>query len=195
MRRGFDGLLDEWKTKASTRRRSLRIICAGGRDQAYDRFANAVRINRDAVNALLVDSETLVAVYAGNPAQDASVRVAHLTKRDAKWNLRQVQADRVHLMTQCMEAWIVADADALEEFYGQRFVRSALPTRSNLEEEPKQDIYDKLARATRATQKGEYGKIKHASQLLQNIDPVKVAQRCPRFALFTSWLGATIERG
>jgi hypothetical protein len=191
LRRGFDGLLKKWKLQASAKRLSLRVVCAGGRDQAYGAFINALRTNPDVANVLLVDSETLVAIHDGNATQDSRVRVAHLTHRD-KWDFAEAQADRVHLMAQCMETWIVADEDALEEFYRQRFVRNALPTRLNLEEEPKKDVYDKLAKATRATQKGEYGKIKHASQLLQRIDPAKIAQRCPRFALLTSWLEQTI---
>jgi Domain of unknown function (DUF4276) len=191
LRRGFDGLLEKWKLQAGAKRLSLRVVCAGGRDQAYGAFINALRINPDVVNVLLVDSETLVATCNGNATQDSRVRVAHLTHRD-NWDFAEAQAARVHLMAQCMEAWFVADASALAEFYGQRFVRNALPTRLNLEEEPKKDVYDKLARATRATQKGEYGKIKHASQLLQKIDPARVAQRCPRFARLTSWLEQTI---
>jgi predicted metal-dependent HD superfamily phosphohydrolase len=92
-----------------------------------------------------------------------------------------------------MEAWIVADVDALVKYYGQGFARNVLPVRQNLEDEPKLDLYDKLARATRNTQKGEYGKIKHASQILQRIDATKVVARCPRFATFTRWLTEAIE--
>jgi regulator of sirC expression with transglutaminase-like and TPR domain len=87
-----------------------------------------------------------------------------------------------------METWIVADPDSLESFYKKNFKKDALPTRSNLEEEPKADIYTKLEKATENTQKGKYGKIKHASKLLLLIDPEKVAERCPRFAIFRDWL-------
>ena len=46
-----------------------------------------------------------------------------------------------------MEAWVVADAKALAAYYGQGFAGNVLPKRPNLEDEPKLDIYDKLARA------------------------------------------------
>lgn len=192
LRRGFDGLLEKWKSKSSAKKLSLRIVCVGARDEAFGAFINAIRTNPNAINVLLVDSETHVTTYAGNAPQDAAVRVAHLTQRD-HWNFAEAASERVHLMAQCMETWIVADPAALETFYGKRFVGASLPSRANLEEEPKPDVYAKLAKATRATQKGEYGKIKHASHLLQKLDPAKVANRCPRFSLFTNWLDAAIE--
>ncbi len=92
-----------------------------------------------------------------------------------------------------MEAWIVADPDTLEEFYQQNFRRTRLPARDNLEEEPKGDILAKLESATEETQKGQYGKIKHASKLLLMIDPEKVAKRCPRFLIFRVWLNESID--
>lgn len=105
-----------------------------------------------------------------------------------------MDAQRIHLMVQCMEAWIVADPEALASFYGQYFKANALPVRQNLEEEPKQDLYDKLDKATsdRRLNKGGYGKIRHASELLKRVEPAKVAVRCPRFVTFTRSLDAMI---
>ena len=59
--------------------------------------------------------------------------------------------------------------------------------RQNLEEEPKQDLYYKLDKATgdKRLTKGRYGKIRHASELLKRIDPANVAVRFPRLATFT----------
>lgn len=92
-----------------------------------------------------------------------------------------------------MEAWIVADPEALEDFYKKEFKKNKLPQRLNLEEEPKDDIYTKLDAATAGCLKGRYAKIKHASQLLQKINPEKVAKRCPRFAIFRDWLSEKID--
>lgn len=192
LRRGLDGLLEELKSKARAKRLGWKLACAGGRQAAYEAFINALRTNQGAINVLLVDSESPITAETGNADQDARVRVAHLTERDG-WDFAAARAERVHLMVQCMEAWIVADADALAAYYGQGFARNLLPARQNLEEEPKKDVYDKVARATRNTQKGEYAKIRHASHLLQRIDTAKVAQRCPRFATFTRWLTEEIE--
>ena len=96
-------------------------------------------------------------------------------------------------MVQCMEAWIVADPDTLESFFKQKFKKDSLPKRPNLEDVPKADLYETLKNATKDTQKGEYGKIKHASKLLLVIDPEKVAQRCPRFSIFREWLSESID--
>ena len=64
-----------------------------------------------------------------------------------------ISEDSVHLMVQTMEAWIVADPDALAAYYGQGFRASALPSRPNLEEEDKDDILSALQRAIQNTGK------------------------------------------
>jgi len=191
LRRGLDGLLDNVKSKARAKRLSWKLIPSGGRQATYEAFINALHTNPDRINVLLVDSETPIAAVTGDTDQDAEVRVAHLTQRD-QWDFSEVHSQRVHLMVQCMETWIVADVDALRRFYGQGFATNSLPRRVNLEEEPKVDVYNKLMMATRATQKGEYGKIRHASRLLQNIDPIQVETHCPRFAILMRWLEESI---
>jgi len=193
LRVGFDTLLRAQKEAARARKLRWRMVLCGGRKATCDAFLDAVRTELEVVNVLLVDSEGPVAAETGDERNDAAVRCQHLRTRDG-WNLDGVDAQRIHLMVQCMEAWIVADPEALTSFYGQHFNANALPARQNLEEEPKQDLYDKLDRATgnRRLTKGRYGKIRHASELLKRIDPAKVAVRCPRFATFTRWLDATI---
>ncbi|MGA7340740.1 MAG: DUF4276 family protein [Terracidiphilus sp.] len=201
LRRGFDALFTGEKERASNKRLSLIFICCGGRQDAYEAFQNAMHVNRERVNALLVDSESPIDPVPADRTQDALIRVAHLRRKDGSggreqgdgWTLSDDLAARIHLMVQCMEAWVVADPDALESFYKKNFKKDRLPKRDNLEEESKADIYAKLERATAGTQKGEYGKIKHASILLQRIRPDEVAQRCPRFKIFRDWLSEAID--
>jgi hypothetical protein len=201
LRRGFDALFAQEKSLASGKRLSLAFICCGGRQEAYEAFRNALVVNRERINALLVDSESAMAPAASDTAQDALIRVAHLRQRQGAgargqgdgWDLSNDVAVRVHLMVQCMEAWIVADSDKLEEFYKKEFRRESLPKRTELEEEPKADIYSKLERATEGTQKGKYGKIKHASKLLGMIRPEEISKHCPRFTIFREWLIESIE--
>jgi hypothetical protein len=201
LRQGFDALFASEKSKARTKRGSLRFVCCGGRQQAYEAFVNSLAVNPNMMNALLVDSETPIAAAAQNKAEDAKARVAHLQKKEGSagrgqgdgWELGNVPPERVHLMVQCMEAWIVADPDALTAFYKQNFKQGSLPKRPNLEDELKTDLYEKLKNATKDTQKGEYGKIKHASKLLLVIDPEKIARRCSRFRIFREWLIESIE--
>lgn len=193
LRVGFDTLLKAQKEAARARRLRWSMVLCGGRKATCDAFLDAVRAEPEVVNVLLVDSEGPVVPETGDTQTNAAARRQHLKTRDG-WNLDDVEAERVHLMVQCMEAWIVADPEALASFYGQYFKPNALPARQNLEEEPKHDLYDKLAEATgdKRQPKGPYGKIRHACQLLQRIDPAKVAVRCPRFATFTRWLDAAI---
>jgi hypothetical protein len=200
LRQGFDALFANERSKARDKRGSLRFICCGGRDEAYSAFKNALKVNGQRINALLVDSETPIAPASRDKATDGPVRIAHLRQKEGTgarrqgdgWELPDDLADRVHLMVQCMEAWIVSDPDALEAIYKQNFKKKKLPVRLNLEEESKADIYAKLESATEGTQKGRYAKIKHASQLLAVIDPEKIARRCSRFSIFREWLGASI---
>jgi hypothetical protein len=206
LRRGFDALFVTQRCKAREKRGSLRFICCGGRDQAYKAFKNALEVNCQRTNVLLVDSETSIDPVPTNKAKDGEIRIAHLRQRAGTegrgqgdgWVLSDAVAAQIHLMVQCMEAWIVADPETLEEFYKPNFKKDKLPKRPNLEEESKPDIYAKLEMATEVTQqdksnKGKYGKIKHASKLLQMIRPDKVAARCPRFRIFRDWLNQSIE--
>jgi hypothetical protein len=201
LRQGFDALFANEKSKARDKRGGLKFICCGSRQQAYEAFVNSLAVNPKTINALLVDSETPIDPVPANEAEDARVRVAHLQQKAGNagrgqgdgWQLTNVPPERVHLMVQCMEAWIVADPDALEAFYQQHFKKASLPKRINLEAEPKADLYEKLKNATKGTTKGEYGKIKHASKLLLRIDSEKVAKRCPRFTIFRQWLVESID--
>jgi CRISPR/Cas system CSM-associated protein Csm2 small subunit len=97
-------------------------------------------------------------------------------------------------MIQVMEAWIVADPDAVEAHYGQHFLKNALPRAENLESIEKQRIYDAMKHATAKTQKGEYHKIGHAAALLEMIDPAKVRRRCPSCNRLFATLTERIDR-
>lgn len=201
LRRGFDELFKKEKLDSSKKKVSLRFVLCGGRQEAYEAFRNALTNEANAISALLVDSETAVAPVPADTAQDPQIRVIHLGKKEGadgrgqgdNWDLSTAQPERVHLMAQCMETWIVSDPETLKKFYGQGFKADKLPKRPNLEEEPKRDLYAKLESATKDTKtKGVYTKLKHASELLQRIDRTKIAQCCPRFTLFQSWLNLSI---
>ncbi len=97
-------------------------------------------------------------------------------------------------MVQTMEAWIVADPDALADFYGQNFQARALPQTANLETVPKREIANALKNATQGASKGEYHKIQHIQRLLSSLNPDKVRKRCPSCAWLFEFMRALIGR-
>ena len=119
LRQGFDVLLEPQKNAARARKMSWKLIPCGGRNATFDAFQHAAGTAESEIIVLLVDAEEPVATST------PTGRATHLAKRDG-WGLDGVAAEQVHLMTQCMEAWIVADADTLAAFYGKDFHRGAL---------------------------------------------------------------------
>jgi hypothetical protein len=199
LRIGFDGLLSPQKQNAQLKNLRWKLVPSGSRNNAYEAFMHeSQKADRSVLCVLLVDSEEgLAKETKGDSVANAQVRKLHLTNRDG-WDLRKINPEQIHLMVQCMEAWIVADPEALAEYYGKGFHAKSLPDRVNLEEEPKTEVFGKLANATKRTSKGEYSqannaKIKHASRLLALIRPAKVAKRCPRFSTFAKWLKNKID--
>jgi len=169
LRTGFQGFLGEIREQAREKRIRWNLVMCGSRREAYDSFLRETP-SSDEFIVLLVDSEGKV----------TKAPKAHLAARPGdKWtSWHQVLDDQVHLMVQTMETWLIADADALGSYYGAHFNRSALPSQQNLEEVPKRDVGSALERATQKTQKGEYHKIRHASDLLVLVGPGKVKERC-----------------
>ena len=168
LRRGMDTFLAELKNTAQERSWRWKLVCCGDRDRAFKAFKDAQKHADDATVLLLVDAEGPV----------AGAHRHHLFVQDG-WDLQGVDDDAVHLMTQTMETWIVADPDALDAYYGRDFHANVLPNARNLETVAKADVAQALKRATESTKKGAYHKTRHASYLLKRIDARKVRQRCP----------------
>ena len=171
-RRAFTQLLE----RAGLKGRMPRIVPCGGRQNAFEQFCTALGGgSRTEAAFLLVDAEE--PVTHTSPWEHVSQR-----RGDEAWSRPDgVSDDHLHLMVQCMEAWLVADRQALRDFYGQGFNESALPPASaRLEEVAKLDLYRKLELATRSTKtKGAYGKGQHSFKLLATLDPSLVRKASP----------------
>ena len=199
-------LREPWQA-ARKKRLKWNVVFCGSRKPTLDRFLHNLRsASSDTLSILLVDSEGPLAGELPIPPNetpesrkhrlhlDADIRKRHLMERPQdRWtDLADVSAEAIHLMVQCMEAWIVADTDALAKFYGHGFAAARLPARQCMEDVPKVDLFDRLKRSTQDSKKGKYAKIDHGCPLLERIDPAKVALRCPRFHTFTVWLNERI---
>ena len=177
LRVGMDAFLGELKQAARDRRWRWKLVPRGSRNEAFEAFRGAKERGDAGVLILLVDAE--------GPLTQAPR--AHLRDRDG-WEMRFTKEDSVHLMVQTMEAWLVADSDALATYYGQGFRTSALLPTSDLESVSKREIERALEAATRATTKGRYHKIRHASELLERIRPGRVRERCAACGRFLDFL-------
>ena len=164
IRSGFHTLLKTLVDCARSKRIQFRIIVSGGREQTFDDFNLALRTHPAAFNVLLIDAEAPV---THTPWQ-------HLHHQDGWRQPDGATDEQCFLMTQTMEAWLIADPDTLAAFYGQNFNRNALPTTHNIELVDKGTIARGLSQATLRTQKGTYHKIQHGAALLERIDPLRV---------------------
>ena len=181
----MDAFLAEIKEAVRANRWTWKLVPCGGRRSAHDAFQNA----RDRAE----DGETIVLLVDSEEAVAAESPIEHLrTRQDDGWDLAGATDDQVHLMVQTMETWIIADPDALAAYYGQGFQANALPSRPDLEEEDKAAVARALECATGPTQKGEYHKIRHASDLLGVIDPVRVRRRCAHCERLFAMVGRAV---
>lgn len=167
LRRGMEVFLEPIKQAARDKAMRWKLVCCGPRNEAYRRFRNALQEEDHGVVVLLVDAEGPLVTDAGS----------HLHTRDG-WDVTSIDDNLIHLMVQTMEAWIVADGSALRAYYGQHFNAGALPKAADLENVGKRDLETALRRATRHTQKGDYHKIRHASDLLRRMNAETVRARC-----------------
>jgi hypothetical protein len=152
----------------------------GSRGDTYKAFKIALKKHPDAFIVLLVDSEGSVGraqgawEYLRNRVEDG-------------WDSMGTDDTHCYLMIQAMEAWFIADVDALRDYYGKGFQESAIPKNPKVEQIDKTTLESALKAATRNTLKKEYHKTRHASQLLErlNVEQVrKAAPNCDR--LFTT---------
>ena len=185
LRQGMDAFLRPIKEAA--RRKALRwkLVSCGPRSETYRRFQNAVgNAGPEETNILLVDADELVT----QPPR------AHLSERKSdNWDLSFADERTIHLMAQVMETWIVADPEALTGYYGQDFKAAKLPKRQDLEQEPKERVLFALKNATKGTKKRAYHKIRHARELLKQLDAAKVKARCRHCERLFEELGRFVE--
>ena len=158
-RRGFGVFL----AKVGVAHGSVEVEACGPRGDAFATFSADIRRGLPAI--LLVDAEGPVT---------AQSTWQHLQANDGWSRPARATDDQCHLMVQVMESWFLADVNALASFYGQGFRRQALPGNPNVEQISKQDVFNRLAQATRNSGKGSYDKGAHSFAILALLEPAKV---------------------
>lgn len=173
LREGFHAFFQEVIALARAGRVKFQLVACGRRSNAYRNFCNAIQDYPGAFNVLLVDSEGAVDEGPWD----------HLRRCDGWSRPKSVEDHHCHLMVQIMEAWFVADLKTLSTYYGQRFNPNPIPNNPDVEQIPKNTLESSLKAATQNTQKGEYHKIRHASDILELLDTETVrsaAKHCHR---------------
>ena len=143
----------------------LKIQPCGSGDSAIQECA------RDTGSLLLIDSE-------GEDLPQLAQRAASQIGA----------ASRAFFMVQKMEAWFMADRDALSSYFGPGFRGSALPRNRNVEEVSVHEIDNALRNATRDCAKRRYRKGRDDVGLLNRVNPTAVYDACPNFALLVNHL-------
>jgi len=187
LRPGFRKFFQELFDIADSKGIKITSILCGSRRDAYEDFKMALESHPDAFNILLVDSES--------PVCETDTPWEHLRKRkeDQPWILDSVDLDEAccHLMVQTMEAWFIADIDALTAFYEEGFreekIQRGMEQYQSVEQVSKDTIDVWLKAATRHTSKGKYKKAIHAPEILKLLNVARVRQASPNCdRLFTT---------
>lgn len=178
LRAGFVHLFKELYDFAESKGIKILSIMSGSRRDACDDFLMSVESYPESFNVLLVDSES--------PVSESHTPWEHLRSRkeDQPWILDSLGIDDAccHLMVQTMEAWFIADIDALNKFYNGGFKADYLYKRlenQSLEKVSKYNLSKWLTSATNKTSKGKYHKTRHAPKLLEILDVDKVRRASP----------------
>ncbi len=168
-REGFRRLLE----KCGFSGRMPRLKACGSRQSAYENFV-AIYASQSSLDyiALLIDSE--------DPVTNIDETWRHLNQRDGWQRPAGAQNDQVLFMVTCMETWIVADRQTLNQHFGNPLQTSALPPLDNLERRSRQDVQDRLERATRNCP-GPYTKGPKSFAVLGKLNPDVLEQRLPSF--------------
>ena len=171
-RRGFSTFLAPLVQQMKKRSIRWRLVVCGGRQEAYDKFRDALRTEPGVLNLLLVDSEEPVAITVG-PWNHLKVRVGDFWKKPSGAKDMHCQ-----MMVACMEGWFLADPDALKKHFGGNFDVTKLPPANQAETRTKSIIADALRQATVSTKAKKYEKIRDGARLLEKVDPTVVRRHC-----------------
>ena len=171
VRQGFHRLFE----KAGLKGRMPEFVPCGSGQSAHEDFALALRQRKADFVGLLADSEEPVANH-DQPWSHLEHRTENPLKRP-----EGATDEQTFLMATCMETWIATDLKVRgKEYRGGCLVEGVLPPPSEIEHKRREDVQDRLKRATRA-RPNAYAKGKPSFKMLEEIEPSRIRGHLPGF--------------
>lgn len=167
--------------KAGFKDQMPKVVACGSRSDAYSRFCTALSQSDSGDSPLLlVDSEGPIAV---TPWKHVSQRVGDGWKQP-----KGASDNHLHFMVQMMEAWFLADVDALKKYFDPKFQENKLPKNKPLGSISKGDIASSLKAAIQDCPSATYKKGRDSFEILGKLDPKLVEQASPHAKRFLDQL-------
>ena len=183
LRVGFGKLFGNHKNRARQNRIHFDMIAGGSNAETVKGFLRSCRLNPSDLNVLLIDSE------ASAPSVADALRV--LRSRNY-WDANVAPEDeRIHFMVQAMEAWFIADRQAMASHFGNGFRCGRLPNPQNAESISPNGLTDSINQALRGIggrRRKKYDKVGDGARLLALIDEATVRRNCPSFGRLMDFL-------
>lgn len=152
--------------------RHPRIVCGGGRSQAFDKFRTFIMQKKEAL--LLIDSE--------GPVQCDISPWGFLEKAGENWDWLSPERQRdddCHFMVQCMENWFLASVPPMRVGPKNVPIQATMTECQNPESTNKTRVYDILDKAYKKAGQHEYNKGRHSFMLLAKVDAEQLGKVAP----------------
>lgn len=183
LRVGFGKLFGNHKNRARQNRIHFKMIAGGPNAETVKGFLRSCRLNPSDLNVLLIDSEA--------PAPSVADALRALRSRNY-WDANVAPEDeRIHFMVQAMEAWFIADRQAMASHFGDGFRCGSLPNPQNAESISPTGLTESIDQALRGIggrRRKKYDKVRDGARLLALIDEATVSRNCPSFGRLTDFL-------
>ena len=184
LRAGFHSLFGPHVERARQRRMRFNLIAGGSRAETIKDFVRSCRSHPSDVNVLVIDSE--------RPVSDTASAIRSL-RAESFWDGGvSCDDDQINLMVRAMEAWIIADPEALRKHFGPNFNVNVLPSPQNAESVAPRDMVAAIGKGLPSSRRRRYDKVADGARLLKLIDAVKVGRHCRHFKRLMDYLDREI---
>ena len=165
--------------------KTMEVVALGSTEQTIKGYALGFgQHSFDSSVALLVDADSPVT---------ANNAVGHIKAKLDFANVPSNARKNIFLMVQCMESWLVTDAAALEDCFGNKLRASVLPRNPDIEAVSKKDVLAALDAAVKPTPTGRYHKVAHGAKILAKLSPNRVEERSRHAGAFYVFLRDSLK--